>query len=93
MSSSNSCVKCGCADIIQQAVVSAYADNAALPGRELQVRVDAHPDALLFRKPVRSGVVAHVCAGCGYMEFYATDPEALRKAFLEARGTGLNLSR
>ena len=87
------CVKCGCADIIQQAMAAADPEHALNGDLELRIRVDAKPDAILFHKAVRSPLSASVCAGCGYVEFYATEPESLHKALLAARGAALNLSR
>ena len=86
MSTNDKCFKCGCADIIQGAAVESPCTGGGWYG--LEVRVDAHPKALVFHKAVRSGMSVRVCLGCGYVEFYATDTESLRKAFREARESG-----
>jgi predicted nucleic-acid-binding Zn-ribbon protein len=84
---SGKCVKCGCADIIQRARVEAPQSDG-LGNREVRIRVDARPEALLFREAAYSALRASVCPACGYMEFYATDAEELQqlhKAYLAAR--------
>lgn len=59
--------------------------------RELQVRVDADPTAMMFKKSVRSPVHAWICGQCGYVEMYADKPGELYKAFTEAQSTMTHL--
>jgi hypothetical protein len=56
-------------------------DRAQYGEYDLRVRVDADPDALLFREASRCPLEARVCGQCGYTEFYATDPATLFKAW------------
>ena len=90
MCPNDKCVKCGCGDIIQRAVVESTGSRGGW--HELQVRVDAHPDAVMFHKAVRSAMSARVCSGCGHVEFYATDTDSLRKALLESRSVGPSIA-
>ncbi|HWH61147.1 MAG TPA: hypothetical protein VN682_26220 [Terriglobales bacterium] len=76
------CTKCGSGAIAQRAMVVDRTDSGELA---LQLRVDANPEALVFKKSSRCGVHAFVCSSCGYVEFYADDPKALYDAFLAAQ--------
>lgn len=59
--------------------------------RHIQVRVDADPAAMVFKKSVHSPVHAWICGQCGYIELYADDPAELYKAFTEAQSTMTHL--
>jgi hypothetical protein len=48
---------------------------------DLRIRVDADPDAILFKEAERCPLEARVCGKCGYTEFYATDPANLLEAW------------
>ena len=78
------CTKCGSSAVLQRAMA---VDKVGQGNYEyaLQVRVDAKPSALMFKKSVRSDLHAFVCSSCGYVEFYADDPQALYDAFLAAQ--------
>lgn len=82
MRKSDTCVKCGCATIVRQAMIV-----CGPTGQEQQVnlRVDADPSAMVFKQAVRSGLQADICTECGYTEFYADDPKRLHRAVLEAQ--------
>ena len=56
-------------------------------GRNLKVRVDADPAAVMFKKSTRSPVHAWICGQCGYIELYADNPGELYQAFSKARST------
>lgn len=45
------------------------------------VAVDEYPDALIFNQRVHSVVKAEVCGGCGFIQFYATNPAMLWTAY------------
>jgi len=53
--------------------------------QSLNLRVDADPAAIVFKKSVRSIMHAEVCSSCGYIEFYADDPAALMDAFVKSQ--------
>ena len=82
MSRVEKCAKCGSTAIAQRAMV---ADRSQTSEYDLKLRVDAAPDAMMFKKSARSTVHAYVCSSCGYVEFYADDPKALYDAFLAAQ--------
>jgi hypothetical protein len=51
-------------------------------GREdVELRVDANPDAVFFKERAYSKCEARVCGACGYFELYATDPVVLLDAW------------
>ncbi len=76
------CAKCGSTAIVHRAMVVHRNENLE---QSLNLRVDADPVAMLFRKSVRSIMHAEVCSACGYTEFYADDPAALFSAFSESQ--------
>jgi len=55
--------------------------------RDLKVRVDADPTAMVFKKSTRSDVHAWICGQCGYTELYADDPAELYNAFTASGST------
>lgn len=65
--------------------------TAAGAEQNFTVRVDADPDAVMFKKSVRSDVHAWICGQCGYMELYADDPAELYRAFTAAQSTMTHL--
>ena len=76
------CSKCGSSAIVQRAMVADRNQNTDL---DLKLRVDAKPSALVFKEATRAVLHAYVCSACGYVEFYADDPQALYDAFLAAQ--------
>ena len=74
------CVKCGSTAIVHRAMVVDRNQNGE---QSLNLRVDADPAAIVFKKSVRSTVHAEVCSACGYTEFYADGPAALMNAFVQ----------
>ncbi|MCY7348913.1 MAG: hypothetical protein LH614_22210 [Pyrinomonadaceae bacterium] len=47
----------------------------------LQIAVDEHPEAVVFKQRVRSSVKVSVCGDCGYLEFYAEQPGLMYRAY------------
>ncbi len=84
MRQTGKCPKCGSPEIVKDAMVADRADYNV--ESNLNLRVDADPEAIMFRGRTRSSLNAYVCGRCGYVEFYASDPESLLKAFREAQG-------
>lgn len=70
--------------MIQRAMV---VDSYQGGGRNLKVRVDADPTAVVFKKSVRSPIHAWICGQCGYTELYADNPGELYQAFTTAQST------
>jgi predicted nucleic-acid-binding Zn-ribbon protein len=85
MRQSGKCTKCEATQIIQHAMV---ADNSQGRETDLNVRVDAHPSALLFKLAKRSPLHAYICAVCGFTEFYVAEPQTLYEAFVESQKEG-----
>lgn len=78
----NNCSKCGSTAIVPRAMVADRNQNGEY---DLRLRVDAQPSAMLFKQAARSAIHACVCSSCGYVEFYADDPQTLYQAFLAAQ--------
>ncbi len=76
------CVKCGTTAIVHRAMVVHRNESQE---QSLNLRVDADPAAIVFKKSVRSIMHAEVCSSCGYIEFYADDPAALMDAFVKSQ--------
>ena len=76
------CSKCGSTAIVPRAMVADRNQNMEY---DLKLRVDAQPSAIMFKQAARSAVHACVCSSCGYVEFYADDPQTLYEAFLAAQ--------
>jgi len=85
----NKCAKCGSSSVIQRAMVVDFGQGGE---RDLKVRVDADPTAMVFKKSTRSDVHACICGQCGYMELYADDPTELYNAFTASGSTLPDLS-
>lgn len=74
------CEKCGSDKIVPQAKVIDRGDyNAA---GNITLSVDENPEAFMFKQRVYSSVTAKVCGDCGFIEFYADEPESLYSAYL-----------
>ena len=83
------CAKCGSSSVIQRAMVVDFGQGGE---RDLKVRVDADPTAMVFKKSARSVVHAWICGECGYIELYADSPTELYQAFTAAKSTLPDLS-
>lgn len=80
MKRTNRCPKCGSTEIIADAEA---VDHAGLT--DLSVATFRKPDAILFKGQTGSTLSAWVCGDCGYVEFYADEPERLKTAFAESK--------
>ena len=78
MKRTNQCPKCGSSDIIADAKAIDRAHNGA--EAELSVATFRNPDAAIFTGQSRTTLSAWVCAGCGYVEFYADSPQSISGA-------------
>jgi hypothetical protein len=56
--------------------------------RDLELRVEADPGAMLFTQPVYVNAGARVCGSCGYVELYAANPAELLAAWRASQGQG-----
>ncbi len=73
------CAKCHSEKIIPDAMVIDRADYSVED--EFSIAVDEKPAALMFKQRMRSDVSAMVCGNCGYVEFYAKEPQNLYAAY------------
>lgn len=69
------CRECNSTRIIKNARALDRGDYNANLG--FNVAVDEKPEAMIFKQARGSAVRADVCADCGYISFYADDPENL----------------
>lgn len=69
------CPECNSEKIIKTAE-TINTDNS-----QMKIAVAAQPDALIMKKRSYSDVRAELCADCGYVRFYATDPQELWSAY------------
>jgi predicted nucleic-acid-binding Zn-ribbon protein len=72
MKKTGKCPKCGGTEVIARALAI---DGL---GQSLSVATFHKPDAVVFKQAQRTTVSAWVCAGCGYVEFYASDPSGIQ---------------
>jgi hypothetical protein len=73
------CPDCNSEKIIKNAKTLDRGDyNAALTA---SIAVEEYPDAVIFKNPVYSETDADVCGECGFIQFYAKDPETLWAAY------------
>lgn len=73
MKKSNSCPKCGSAEIVRDVEVRR-------PKGPIFLAKEADPTAFVLKEPQESGLRGWVCGACGYVEFYADDPGVLLNA-------------
>lgn len=77
------CPECNSQKIIKDAKAIDRGDyNAA---NIMRLAVDEEPDALVFKRRNYSDITAEVCADCGYVAFYAADPQTLWEAYQNQR--------
>lgn len=72
------CLECGSQRIIQDVKALDYNDGAYY---DLKVGVDENPEAFFFKNRNFSDIKAKVCADCGYIHFFALNPELLWQAY------------
>ena len=85
MLESKACVKCGSSEPVIPARVMDRREQR-LQKEDLRLRVDADPEAFLFKNAYHSPLMARVCSRCGYTEFYAAEIAVLRDAWRRAEG-------
>jgi predicted nucleic-acid-binding Zn-ribbon protein len=76
MKNEKSCPKCDSTDIIVDA--KAVDQGHGNQDLDLQVATYRKPQALVFKGKQMTTLSAWVCGRCGYVEFYADDPAALK---------------
>lgn len=81
----SSCLKCGSEEVIPDVYLI---DRGRYDEENLEVAVEEHPQAWLFKGEVRTSLKAWVCGKCGYTELYAKDPETLLEAYRKQQASG-----
>jgi predicted nucleic-acid-binding Zn-ribbon protein len=76
MKRTGKCPKCGCTDIIADAKA---VDRDSGDFQPDMVATFRKPEALVFKEKQETTVSAWVCAGCGYIEYYADHPAAIKQ--------------
>ena len=77
MKQSGQCPKCKSDDIIADAKAVDRGDGNGQ--HEMIVATFRNPDAFIFKEKQTSTLSAWVCASCGYTEFYADRPYAIKR--------------
>ena len=78
MKQSHRCPKCHSTDLIAGVQPLDLGDHNA--AHTAQLATYRKPEALVFKGRQSTSMTACVCAQCGYIEFYADDPKALKIA-------------
>ncbi len=73
------CPECESEKLIKNANVFGKYDGS---DKSLDVAIDKSPNALIFKERNYSTVRADVCADCGFIKMYATQPKVLWEAYL-----------
>jgi predicted nucleic-acid-binding Zn-ribbon protein len=75
MKQNHTCPKCRSTDVIGNVrpLDATHSDQ-----RTARLATYRNPNALLFKGQQWTSMTAWVCAQCGYVEFYADDPNALK---------------
>ena len=76
------CTRCGSESVIPRLRVVERAEDGSR--HDVQLEVQRRPNAMFFKRPERSTLLARVCGDCGHVEVYADAPRALYAAWLEA---------
>ena len=71
MKQTGTCPKCGSTDIIADAKAVDRGHGGAI--LDLSVATFRKPEAIFFKQRRETSLSAWVCAGCGFVEFYADD--------------------
>ncbi|MEO8592255.1 MAG: hypothetical protein ABI759_02940 [Candidatus Solibacter sp.] len=79
MSQPTACVKCGSSELLAGRMMDRI--HNVLQERDVQLRVDGDPQALLLTETERRPVHAVVCGNCGFVELWAADPAGLLAAW------------
>lgn len=69
------CEKCGSDKIIPEVNIFDRGDYSV--EGQLNIGLEENPEALFFRESFRTGMAAKVCGDCGFIEFYARNPNQL----------------
>lgn len=73
------CPECNSEKIIKEALAIDRGDQYST--NNMIVGIEQNPKAFIFKNRTDSDVRAEVCADCGYISFYAVNPEYLWSAY------------
>ena len=76
MKRTGKCPKCGSGDIIADA--KAIDRGHGNSQQDLSVATFRNPTALFFKEKQETTVSAWVCAECGFIEYYADNPDQIK---------------
>ena len=78
------CPKCGSSNIMSGVKI---VDRYHLAGLEqnLSLKVEEEPNALVFKGSLEKPLRAQVCGGCGFTEFYVSDPAELWATYVKGQ--------
>jgi ribosomal protein S27AE len=82
MSTTRKCAKCGDSQVIPRVRVVCKVEGS---NQDIKLRVDAHPEAMVFKQAERAVLTASICGKCGFTEFFVDEPRSLYEAYLESR--------
>jgi predicted nucleic-acid-binding Zn-ribbon protein len=71
------CVKCKSDKVFP-------ANALTISDAQLAIAIDENPDAAIFKNRTTSATIVKTCGECGYLEFYAENPNWLYQAYLLA---------
>ncbi len=77
MKRTNKCPKCGSSEVIADAKAIDCSGEYNVE-YELTVATFRKPDAMLFKGQQKTTLSAWVCTDCGYVEFYADQPNQIK---------------
>ena len=69
------CVVCGSTDLLHGIDALDHWENSY---RQQKVGKKRNPKALFFKGAQRTGLTAVVCGSCGYVHYFAEEPDQLR---------------
>ncbi len=72
------CLKCDSDKIIPNARVL---DTGQYAAGYLHIAIEGDPDALFFKETTKCEAKVFVCGSCGYVEFYAENPNLIYQAY------------
>jgi predicted nucleic-acid-binding Zn-ribbon protein len=76
MKQTGRCPKCGSENLFKDVRVFSLALNGAKDDCNVEVYED--PEAFVFKKSHRGFLKGYVCGGCGFTEFYVSNPADLQ---------------
>jgi hypothetical protein len=76
------CPRCGSSKIIPKARIL---DRGDFSDGHLNVLIEAHPDALIFRNRLHGRLTADICGDCGHADLKVENPNELYEHYLQSK--------